>query len=124
VDGFLILILFKVVLEIGVKVVLNGIDSGIDLPCGLGVLGVVSVLTAEESKDSPGLHEVLSIFGLEQGDLTELELTRGLEFLKLLSVNQHVLIFNLSMRKEHSDGLSTSVDIKVVKLHIFFVSFI
>ena len=64
VDGLLLLVFLEVDLEVCVEVVLNGIDCGVNLPCGLGVLGVVSVLAAQESKNGPGLDEVLAVFSL------------------------------------------------------------
>jgi hypothetical protein len=49
VDGLLLLVFLEVDLEVCVEVVLNGIDCGVNLPCSLGILGVVSVLAAQES---------------------------------------------------------------------------
>ena len=119
-DGFLLLVGFKVELEVCVEVVLNGIDGGVNLPCGLGVLGVVSVFTAKESENSPGLDEELAVFGLKKGDLAELKLTFSLELLEGLTVDEDVLVLNLGVSEEESDGLSATVDVKVEELaHIF-----
>ena len=112
-DGLLLLIGLEVVLEVSVQVVLNSVDGGVNLPCGLGVVGVVSVLAAEESKNSPRLDEMLAIFGLEHGNLAELELAGGLEVLELLTIDEDVLVLNLSVREEESDGLGTAVYVKV-----------
>ena len=120
VDGFLLLVRFKVELEVCVDVVLNGIDGGVNLPCGLGVLGVVSVFAAKESENSPGLDEELAIFGFKHGDLAELKLAFSLELLEGLTVDEDVLILNLGVSEEESDRLSATVDVKVVELaHIF-----
>ena len=52
-DGFLLLIGFEVEFEVCSKIVFNGINSRIDLPGKLGILGVVAVGAAEVSEDSP-----------------------------------------------------------------------
>ena len=63
-DGLLLLMLLEVELEVCVEVILDGIDGGVNLPCGLGLLGVVSVLAAEESENGPGLDVLLTVFSL------------------------------------------------------------
>ena len=51
--------------------------------------------------------------------MAELELSRFLELLEDLTVDEDVLVLNLGVREEESDGLSATVDVKVEKLHIF-----
>ena len=52
-DSFLLLIGFEVEFEVCSKIVFNGINSGIDFPGKLGIIGVVAVVAAEVSEDSP-----------------------------------------------------------------------
>lgn len=60
---------------------------------------------------------------LEHGDLTEFEFAFSLEFSELLTSDSVVFEVLLGVGKEHSDGLSSSVDVEVVKFkaHIFYV---
>ena len=66
------------------------------------------------------MDEELAVFGFKQGDLAELKLALSLELLEGLTVDEDVLILNLGVSEEESDGLSATVDVKVVELaHIF-----
>ena len=53
VDSFLLLIGFEDEFEVCTKIVFNCIKSGIDFPGKLGIIGVVAVVAAEVSEDSP-----------------------------------------------------------------------
>jgi hypothetical protein len=116
-DCLFLLIGLKVELEVGSKIVFNGVNSRIYFPSKLVVIGVVTIDTAEVSEDSPWLDEALALRCFEHRYLAELKLT----FISKLSqdviiAHVNVLVSDLAMWEKETDWLSTTIDIEIVEL--------